>query len=129
MRGRRHFAEKIQQVFVDQRIFGQKPAESAKLFPGRQFSVNQEPCGFRESRVGRQVFDIVSAVTKNSLFPIDKGYLAFGAARVGITVVQRDKSRFLAELGNIDSLFIFRSGYNRKIVGISSVIQGCEIGD
>ena len=128
MGSRRHFAEEVQQVLVQQGIFGQERAEMAQLFLIREFTVNQEPCGLRERRLFSEILDGITAIAQNSLFAIDVCDGTLGTTGIEVTVVQRDQSSILAEFAYIKTMFVFSTSYNGKFVLLSVVIQYCCIG-
>ena len=89
---RRHFTEEVQQVLVQQGVFRQERTEMAQLFLVREFTVNQEPSGFRERRLFCKIFNGVSSIAQHTMFAIDERDRAFGATGVQVTVIQRDKA-------------------------------------
>ena len=85
---RRHFAEEVQQVLVQERILGKERAEVPELFLRGELSVNQEPCGLGEGGLLGKVLDGVASVAEDALFAVNKRNGALGAARVQVAVIQ-----------------------------------------
>ena len=93
----------------------------AQLFLIRKFTVNQEPSGFRESRLFCKIFNGVSSVAQHTMFAIDERDRAFGATGVQVTVIQRDKARTLAERTDIETVLAFSAINDGEFVAFSVV--------
>ena len=128
VRTRRHFAEEVQQVLVQEGVFRQKRAEMPELFLRRELAVNQEPRGLGEGGLFGQVFDGVASVTENALLAIHIGNSATRAARVQVAVVERDKAGVLAQLADVETVFVFGAFNHGELEALSVVIQGRFIG-
>ena len=124
----RHLTEKVQQVFVEQCVFGKQRAEMPQLLGVGQLAVNQEPCGFGEGGLFGQVLDGVAAVTENPLLAVHVGNGTLGAARVQVTVVQGHQAGTLAQSADVETVFVFGAFNHGEFVTLSVVIQGRFIG-
>ena len=128
VRARRHLAEKVQQVLVQESVFGKERTEASELFRSRELTVNQEPGGLGEGRLFGQVFDGVTSVAENALLAVHVGDGALGAARVQVAVVKRDKSRFLAEGTDVETMFVLGAFNDGELETLSVVFQGRFVG-
>ena len=128
VRSRRHFPKEVQQVFVQQGVFGQKCAEMAELFLVWKFTVNQEPCRFGEGSLFGQVFDGVTSVAENTMFAIHIRDGTLGATGIQVAVVERYEAGILAEFAHVKAVLMFGTLNDGEFVTLSVVIQGCNIG-
>ena len=128
MRTGRHLAEKVQQVLVEQGVFGKQGTEMGELLRIGQVSVNQEPRGLGEGGLFGQVLDGVAPVTQNPVLAIHIGNGALGAARVQVAVIEGNQSGIFAQRTDIETGFVLGAFDNRELVALSIIVQCCLFG-
>src|SRR5687767_9397227 len=94
-------------VFVQHRVTAQLAAKFVQLSGGGQLSVNQQVGHFNEIAITGQLLDRITAVTENSPLAIEEGNRTGGGTSVHVPLIQCDVAGFAAQLGNVDSLFVF----------------------
>ena len=103
----REAAERDAQAFVDLRVIEDASLEGGQLGGRREFAVDEQIGGLDEVGLLSELFDAVTAVTKDALLAVDKGDLRFAGAGVGVAVVESDVAGFVAQLADVDPAFAF----------------------
>ena len=83
--------------------------EVLELLGIRKVAVDQEVRDLNERSVFGQFFDGVTAVTKDSVFPVEVSNGTLRGSGVFESVIQRDVTRLHAQLGDVNGFLLFRT--------------------
>ena len=81
--------------------------KNVQLFFFGQFAINQQVGNFYKIAVFSEFFDGVSAISQDTFFAIEERNVTSSRARINISFVDRDQSRLLPQLADIDRAFFF----------------------
>ena len=115
MRVRREALEELLHVLVDEAVARQLLAPGRELLGVRQMAVDQQEGDLGETRL-LELFDRVTAVAQDPLVAVDEGDRALAGAGVAVAVVERNRSRLVAQFRDIDPDFTFAAHDHRQLV-------------
>ena len=112
---RRECVEVEVHVLVQHLVLREEAGESFEFRCRGKFAVDEQIGGFDEGALLGKLGNVVTAVLEDPLFAIDEGDRAFAGTRVAVARIKRDTAGFVAQRGDVDADFAFRSNKRRQL--------------
>jgi len=116
-------AERDTQAFVDLGVVEDAGLEGGQLGGGGQLAVDEQVGRLDEVGLLGQVLDGVAAVAEDALFAVDERDLGLAGPGVGITVVEGDVARLVAQLADVDAAFLLGADDDGEDISLSSSLR------
>ena len=97
--------EELLHVLVNQRVVDEVFTEGVLLLLVWQFAIDEEIGDIWKFELRCQFFDWIASVTKNALFPIDKGDSTLARAGVAVARVDRNETGCGPQFRDVDADF------------------------
>jgi hypothetical protein len=124
----RQEAEEAPEVLVEHRVDADRADEVGDLLARRQLPVDQQVRDLEEVAALGQLLDRVAAVAQDALLAVDEGDGGAAGAGVGVAWVERDETRLVSQLADVDGAFALAALDDGQLDDPIADAQLCEFG-